>query len=119
MRWPWTEPLPRLCYVTDCGSQEESFYRRDLCPMRHPVTKRRLSWQRIVDFYHATLRLATIAKSLKIDDATASAWQRRMRGVLLEKQQFPDGLLPRGVWGLSITHRIARLAASGRTARSM
>ena len=80
-----TEPLPRLCYVTDCGSQEESFYRRDLCPMRHPVTKRRLSWQRIVDFYHATLRLATIAKSLKIDDATARAWQRRMRGVLLEK----------------------------------
>jgi len=77
--------LPRLCYVTDCGSQEESFYCRHLCPMRHPVTKRRLSWQRIVDFYHATLRLATIAKSLKIDDATARAWQRRMRGVLLQK----------------------------------
>jgi len=49
------------------------------------VTKRRLSWQRIVDFYHATLRLATIAKSLKIDDAAARAWQRRMRRVLLEK----------------------------------
>ena len=81
----WTGRLPRLCYVTDCGSQEEAFYRRDLCHMRHPVTKKRLSWQRIVDFYHATLRLATIAKSLKLDETQARAWQRRMRGVLLEK----------------------------------
>jgi hypothetical protein len=81
----WTGPLPRLCYVTDCGSQEESFYTRDLSHMRHPVTKRRLSWQRIVDFYHATLRLATMAKSLNIDATAATAWQRRMRGVLLEK----------------------------------
>lgn len=81
----WTGRLPRLCYVTDCGSREETFYKRELCHLRHPLTKRRLSWQRIVDYYHATLRLATIAKSLQIDDAAARAWQRRMRGVLLEK----------------------------------
>ena len=37
------ERLPQLCYITDCGEHEESFYTSRLCRMRHPVTKRRLS----------------------------------------------------------------------------
>ena len=52
--------------------------------MRHPVTKRRLSWQRVVDYYHAALRITTIADALKFDEATAKAWTRKMRIVLKE-----------------------------------
>ena len=78
------ERLPQLCYITDCGEHEESFYTSRLSRMRHPVTKRRLSWQRVVDYYHAALRITTIADALKFDEATAKAWTRKMRIVLKE-----------------------------------
>jgi len=81
----WEGRLPRLCYVSDAGSHEETFYTRYLCRMRHPVTKERLKWQRIVDFYHASQRLGTLASCLAISESRARAWQRRMRKVLLQQ----------------------------------
>lgn len=73
-----------MCYVTDAGSHEETFYTRYLCRMRHPITKARLKWQRIVDFYHASQRLTTLGDCLDLSSATQAAWSRRMRKVLLE-----------------------------------
>jgi hypothetical protein len=84
----WTGPLPQLAYISDAGNQEVSFYAKRLCRMRHPVTKARLSWQRVVDYYHAAQRLTTIAEALKLDKATAKAWARRMRKVL----KAPNGV---------------------------
>lgn len=78
----WSGPLPQLAYISDAGDREEAFYTERLCRMRHPVTKARLSWQRVVDYYHAASRLTTIAEALHLDEATATAWARRMRRVL-------------------------------------
>ena len=55
-----------------------------LCRMRHPVTKARLTWQRVVDDYHASQRLTTIAEALVLEEASAKAWNRQMRSVLQE-----------------------------------
>jgi len=81
----WSGPPPQLAYITDAGDSEEAFYTKRLCRMRHPVTKARLKWQRIVDYYHAASRLTTIAQALKLGEPAAKAWARRMRRVL--KQQ--------------------------------
>lgn len=80
----WAGVLPRLAYVSDAGGPEETFYTQRLCRMRHPETKTRLRWQRIVDYYHAAQRLTTIAESLRLDKDQAQAWARRMRRVLKE-----------------------------------
>lgn len=66
--------------------------------MRHPVTKTRLKWQRVVDYYHAASRLTTIAEALNLDEAAAKAWARRMRRVL---KQEPNAI-----------HRILHSAAA-------
>ena len=81
----WTDPLPQLAYISDAGDQEEAFYTKRLCRMRHPVTKTRLRWQRVVDYYHAASRLTTIAESLNLDEASATAWVRCMRRVLKQE----------------------------------
>lgn len=78
----WTGPMPQLAYITDAGDSEETFYTKRLCRMRHPQTKARLSWQRVVDYYHAASRLTTIAEALNLDEATTKAWARRMRAIL-------------------------------------
>lgn len=84
----WTGALPRLAYVSDAGGQEEKFYTQRLSRMRHPMTKTRLRWQRVVDYYHAAQRLTTLAESLRLDKDLAQAWARRMRRVLKE----PNGV---------------------------
>src|SRR5262249_46214835 len=53
----WRGPLPRLCYVTDAGKSETAYYRRALAVMRHPLTRQRLAWVRVVDYYHASQRV--------------------------------------------------------------
>jgi hypothetical protein len=78
----WSGLLPKLAYITDAGDHEEAFYTKRLCRMRHPVTKERLKWQRVVDYYHAASRLTTIAEALNLNEAAAKAWARRMRRVL-------------------------------------
>jgi hypothetical protein len=80
----WSGPLPRLCYVTDAGDNETAYYRQVLRQLRHPVTQRRLQWQWIVDYYHATARLGTLAEALFGAGPAAWAWQRRMRKLLLQ-----------------------------------
>ena len=65
-------PAPQLAYISDAGDTG-AFYTKRLCRMRHPVTKTRLRWQRVVDYYHAASRLTTIAESLNLDEASATA----------------------------------------------
>jgi hypothetical protein len=89
----WDGPLPRLAYVTDAGENEEQYYRRVLRPMRHPVTGAKLSWQRVVDFYHAAQRIWALAAALfGGDDRAAGAWARRMLK-LLKKPNGPFRVL--------------------------
>jgi hypothetical protein len=88
----WESPLPRLVYVTDAGDTETGFYYRVLKKLRHPLSGRRLEWQWIVDYYHASQRLTTMAESVFGAGREASAWAARMRK-LLKKPNGPFRVL--------------------------
>jgi hypothetical protein len=88
----WEGPLPRLAYITDAGDSEVKYYKHRLRKMRHPVTSKRLDWQWIVDFYHASERLHTMGVALFDEGREAFAWARAM-GKLLKKPNGPFRVL--------------------------
>jgi hypothetical protein len=92
----WQGRLPRLCYVTDAGDNETRFYRTVLKPMRHPRTGKRLDWDRIVDYFHASERIWTMADALfgsgKKNEIRARSWARRMCR-LLKRPNGPSRVL--------------------------
>lgn len=85
----FTGPLPRLCYVTDSGSNEVDYYRRVLKKMKHPVSGKRLEWTRVADFYHVSERVWAMADALftKNQQQQSAAWARRM----LKNLKRPSG----------------------------
>jgi hypothetical protein len=81
----WEGPVPRLCYVTDAGDNETAYYRNVLRRLRHPCTNQKLDWFWVVDYYHASERLGTMATALFGKDSKESwAWMRRMQKLLLK-----------------------------------
>jgi hypothetical protein len=80
----WSGPLPRLCYVTDAGDAETEYYRQVLRGMRDPKKSwQRLEWIRIVDYFHVSERIATMAQALRFaSERDAHAWMIRMRKLL-------------------------------------
>jgi len=76
-RWPG--PLPRLCYVTDAGDSETTYYDKVLRRLRHPGTGAKLDWIRVVDYYHASERLWTMAEQLFGKGQRATGWARKMQ----------------------------------------
>lgn len=96
----WNGPLPRLCYVTDAGDAETQYYRQVLRGMRDPKKPwRRLEWIRIVDYFHVSERIATMAQALRFDsERDAHAWMIRMRKLLTK----PNG-------GGRVLHSVAAL----------
>jgi hypothetical protein len=83
----WQGPLPRLGYVTDAGDNETTYFEKVLRRMRHPRTRERLTWVRVVDYYHASERLWALAEALKLGPKGWS-WVRKMQKLLLK----PDGV---------------------------
>jgi hypothetical protein len=81
-RWEGTEP--RLCYVTDAGDNETSYYEKILRRMRHPRSGKRLHWIRVVDYYHASERVWTMAAALFGKGPVSKSWARRMLKLLLK-----------------------------------
>lgn len=105
----WQGPLPTLAYVADSGGNESSYYEDTLVGMRHPRTGERLSWQRVVDFYHAAERVWTMAAALfRKGTPKYFQWARRMLRTLKRK--------PRGVKRL--LHSAATLAKRRKLGKS-
>jgi len=76
----WSGCWPRLVYVTDAGYHPTEYFENVLESMedpRHPG--RRLTWTRIVDFYHACEYLAKLAQVLFTNVRASHAWLKRMR----------------------------------------
>lgn len=88
----WPGPLPRLAYLTDAGAHETQYPRKVLSKLRHPCTGQRLSWQWIVDYYHASQRLTSMGEALFGVGREASAWAAKMRK-LLKKPNGPFRVL--------------------------
>jgi hypothetical protein len=78
----WDKPLPRLCYVTDAGDNETSYYTNVLRTMRHPCTGERLEWIRVLDYYHASEYIGKMAQALFGKGPAAQTWVRRMLKLL-------------------------------------
>jgi hypothetical protein len=80
----WQGPLPRLCYVTDAGDNETTYYDKVLARMKHPCTGAKLDWIRVVDYYHASERIGTLAALLFGKGQQSVAWVRKMQKWLLK-----------------------------------
>jgi hypothetical protein len=78
----WQGDVPRLCYVTDAGDNEVGYYRRVLRGMRHPRTGKKLEWSWIVDYFHASQRITTMAEALFGSGQRADTWAAKMRKLL-------------------------------------
>lgn len=79
------KPLPRLCYVTDAGDNESTYYMKVLSRMRDPRnTRKYLHWYRIIDYFHATEKITIMAEALFGTDRKASSWAAKMRKALLK-----------------------------------
>ena len=69
----WTGPLPRLAYITDCGTQQARYYRRVLRRRNDPHHPgRRLEWYWVIDYYHACEYITKLSEAL-FSDARAGA----------------------------------------------
>jgi hypothetical protein len=84
----WDKPLPRLCYVTDAGDNETTYFNKVLRPMRHPRTGKRLDWIRVLDYYHASEYIGKMAQALFGKDPAGKSWVRRMLKLLKQ----PNGI---------------------------
>jgi hypothetical protein len=80
----WEGPLPRLCYVTDAGDNETTYYDKVLSRLKHPCSGARLDWIRVVDYYHASERLWTMADLLFGPGQRSVSWARKMQKWLLK-----------------------------------
>ena len=75
----WQGPVPHLCYVTDAGDNETTYYEKVLRRMKHPVSGVQLEWIRVVDYYHASERIWKMAELLFGKGRPATAWARKMQ----------------------------------------
>jgi hypothetical protein len=79
----WKGQLPVLVYLSDGGQTPEGYYQEVLRKMRVPGRAgERLSWQRVLDYYHAAGYVAKLAEVLFGQGWQAERWSRRMRRVL-------------------------------------
>jgi len=96
----WAGPTPRLVYVTDGGAHQTRYYRRVLKRMSDPHHPgRRLEWQWVIDYYHASEYLTKLSEALFSDAREGASWARKMGRWLKEK--------PRGIY--RVLHSAAAL----------
>jgi hypothetical protein len=84
----WQGRVPRLAYITDKGSAPDDYYRRVLKKMKHPRDGTRLTWEWVLDFYHASTYLGKMADALFGPETPAGAqWFAKVRRWLRDRCQ--------------------------------
>jgi hypothetical protein len=81
----WTGALPRWQYLTDGGQQPTAYFRQVLRYLRHPLTKVRLQWEWVIDFFHASGYLTKLGEALYGTTRQGVAWSAKMRRWLRHK----------------------------------
>ncbi len=74
--------LSRIVYVSDAGKIETAYWKNVLRCLF--VDGKRIKIHRVIDYYHASLRLTTIADSLLLTAAQRKKWLSRVRKLLLK-----------------------------------
>ena len=94
--------LGRIVYVSDAGKIETAYWKNVL---RHlHVDGQRIRIERIVDYYHASLRLTMIADALVLTSSQRTQWLKRVRKLLLEPGGW--GRVMRSIAGMLQEHGI-------------
>jgi len=102
----WDGPLPRLTYVTDCGSHPTTYFEQVLLRMPNPRRPQELlEWEWVVDYYHACQYITRLAEAIFGPGREARAWAAKQRKVLKQK---PGGCF-----------RVLRSAGALRTLRGL
>jgi hypothetical protein len=94
--------LSRIVYVSDAGKIETAYWKNVLRQLY--VDGQRIKIQRIVDYYHASLRLTTIADALLLTSSQRTEWLKRVRKLLLEPGGW--GRVMRSIAGMQQQHGI-------------
>ncbi|MGH7927750.1 MAG: hypothetical protein ACREQV_08135 [Candidatus Binatia bacterium] len=82
----WDGPLPRLTYVTDCGSHPTEYFQQVLAWMPNPRRPQELlEWEWVVDYYHACLYITKLAEAIFGPGRQAFTWAAKQRKVLKQK----------------------------------
>ncbi|MBL8819613.1 MAG: hypothetical protein JNL58_26545, partial [Planctomyces sp.] len=81
----------------------ETAYRKNVLRHLH-VDGQRIRIERIVDYYHASLRLTIIADALKLTTSQRTQWLKRARKLLLEAGGW--GRVMRSIAGMVLEHGI-------------
>ena len=82
----WDGVLPRLVYVTDCGSHPTAYFEDVLRKMLNPrQPTKRLEWEWIVDYYHACQYITALAEAIFGPGRAAFAWSAKQRKILKEQ----------------------------------
>ncbi len=94
--------LGRVVYVSDAGKIETAYWKNVLRYLH--VDGQRIRIDRIVDYYHASLRLTTIADALLLTSSKRTEWLKRVRKLLLEPGGW--GRVMRSIAGMVQQHGI-------------
>jgi hypothetical protein len=82
----WQGSVPRLAYITDKGSAPDEYYQRVLKKMKHPRDGKPLSWEWVLDFYHASSYIGKMADALFGPETPAGAeWFAKTRRWLRDR----------------------------------
>lgn len=94
--------LSRIVYVSDAGKIETAYWKNVLRYLH--VDGQRIRIERVVDYYHASLRLTTIADALLLTSSQRIEWLKRVRKLLLEPGGW--GRVMRSIAGMEQQHGI-------------
>ena len=90
---------PRLAYITDGGDHPRNYYQRVLKHMADPWRPgKKLTWQWVVDFWHACSYVSQLADALFGQGAKAKKWFAKWRRWLRDRDQGVTQVVRSAMW---------------------
>ena len=103
------QQLPRLVYLTDGGNHPRAYYQRVLRHMADPWQPgQQLSWQWVLDFWHACGYLQEVADALFGAGDRAAKWFAKWRRWLRDRQHGLTQVLRSIMWHYNHVRRMGQ-----------
>jgi len=100
---------PRLEYITDAGNHPKEYYKQVLRHLPDPWRPgHKLSWQWVVDFWHACGYVHDLATALFGDSTKANAWFRKWRRWLRDRNQGVAQVARSAMWHYNNGRRLSK-----------
>lgn len=103
---------PRLEYITDGGHHPKDYHKQVLRHMPDPWRPgHRLSWQWVVDFWHACGYVHDLAVALFGEGAKAEQWYRKWRRWLRDRHQGVTQVVRSAMWHYNNGRKLSKAKA--------